>query len=930
LKNILIILFIVCGIGKINSQTQGLVSFKGIVTDSSSKEPIIGAVVRFTGAKNYISTTDLSGKFAISCEQGNYYVKVSMIGYDSITKSVKMSNDIFLEFKLRERARTLKEVSVTAEQNLVKLKGDTIEHNALAYKLNPDATAEDLVKKLPGTTVENGTVKSNGEEIKKVTVDGKDFFGDDVSMTLKNLPADMINSVQVYDRGSDQSNLTGFNDGNTTKAMNIKTKSGFKNSVFGKTYGGYGTEQRYDAGGTLNYFSGNRRVSLISNFNNINKQNFAIQDILGVMGMGNMPKLPGMGSMNSTMMQGMMANMPGGSDMSNFFTSQQSGVNDVNAIGLNYSDYWGKKVSVSGSYFFNYNINNLESNLLRKYFLTGNENQIYTELTSSKTDNINHRFNFRLQYDIDSASTLVLTPRLTYQDNSKTKLFSSQTNFQELILNQNNTNTNSKNDGLMFSGSALYTHKFVRKGRTFSFNMSVDDNQSEGHSYLKSNTYYLDSLVNQDQYTKNKGDGKSYSANLSYTEPIPKSGQLAISYYSSFTNSYNNKSNYLYNDVMGSYDNFNTTLSNSYNYDTYSNKASIQYAYNKKKVNFSLGSSLQYQRIEGVQLYPTNFFVTNAFTNILPTAGFTYKFSGFQSIRLSYKATTNLPGISQLQNVVDNSNPTNLSMGNSNLKQEYDHNITLRYNKINLASGKMMFGFINARYSDNYIGNNTSIFMNDTIINGLKINKGSQLTQTSNLKGFSSLTSFFTYGFKVRPIKSNLNLNLGGNYGRTPVSINNKSNISQSSTLTGGLSLSSNISQKVDFTIGYTGNYNISLNSLQSSTNNNYYYDNMEIKVVLTIWKSLVFTSEYNRVVYYGLSSSYNQQTNLLTSSLAYKFLKKQQMEIKVSLFDVLKQNNNINRTISANYLEDSRSNVLTQYWMFTLTYTFKKFNPVK
>jgi len=927
LQKILFIVFIVFGIGEIHSQTQKLVSFKGTLVDSTDNQPVIGAVIRLVGTKNYISTTNVSGDFSFSCEQDNYNLKITMIGYDSIVRPIKIVKDVTLKFKLNERANILKEVSVTAEQDLVKLKGDTVEHNAAAYKLNPDATAEDLVKKLPGTTIENGTVKSNGEEIKKVTVDGKDFFGDDVSMTLKNLPADMVNSVQVYDRASDQSNLTGFNDGNTTKAMNIKTKNGFKNSIFGKAYGGYGTEQRYDAGGNINYFSGNRRISLISNFNNINQQNFAMQDVLGVMGMGNMPRMPGMGSMNSTMMQGMMANMPGGSDMANFFTSQQSGVNEVNAIGLNYSDYWGKKVSVSGSYFFNYNINTLESNLLRKYFLDGDQNQIYTELTSSKADNINHRFNFRLQYDIDSANSFVLTPRLTYQDNSTTKLFSSQTDFQELILNQNNTNTNSKNEGFMLSGSALYTHKFARKGRTFSFNMSVDDNQSEGHSYLKSNTYYLDSLVNQDQYTKNKGDGKSYSANLSYTEPILKSGQLAISYYTSFTNSHNNKSNYFYNDASGSYNEFNGSLSNEYNYDTYSNKASIQYAYNKKKVNFSIGSSLQNQRIEGVQLYPTNFTVANGFTNILPSASISYRFSGFQSIRLNYKATTNLPGISQLQNVIDNSNPTNLSTGNSNLKQEYDHNFTLRYNKINLASGKMMFGFVNARFSDNYIGNNTSIFMNDTIINGFKINQGSQLTKTENLKGFSSLTSFFTYGFKVRPIKSNLNLNLGANYSRTPVSINNKSNISESSTLTGGLSLSSNISKKIDFTIGYTGNYNISLNSLQNSTNNNYYNDNIDVKIVLTIWKGLVFSSEYSRVVNYGLSSGYNQQRNLLTSSMAYKLLKKRQLEVKATLFDVLKENNNLNRTISANYLEDSRSNVLTQYWLFTLTYTFKKFN---
>lgn len=924
-----ILIVLICLIW-LTSFSQKTVQLTGDIKDNTSKETLTGALIKIKGIKNYYTASDLNGQFSLNISTGVYTISVYYIGYDTIQLIETINSDKNLTIFLKQNAKLLKEVSIIGVQNLVKLNGDTTEHNATAYKLNTDATAEDLIKKLPGTTIENGTVKSNGEEIKKVTVDGKDFFGDDVSLTLKNLPADMISTVQIYDKTSDQSTFTGFKDGNTTKAMNIKTKNGFKNSMFGKVYGGYGTNNRYNIGGNINYFSGNRRISLITNFNNINQQNFAIQDILGVMGMGNMPKMPGGGNPNPQMSQGMMGGIPGGSDMTDFFSSQQSGINTVNAVGLNYSDSWGKKITITGSYFYNYNINNTESNLQRQYFLSQSNNQIYNEQTISESKNGNHRINIKLQYNIDSLNTLIITPRLSFQNNSTNKNFGAKTVLDTLLFNANNSLTKSNTNGYMLSGSALYNHKFKKTGRTVSLNLSTDNNKTNGNTKLNSDaSYFNDSVIYTNQQTQSVGSGQNYSANLTFTEPVLKNSQLLFSYNPSYAISNNNKSNYEYANQTNEYDVFNSSLSNIYSNNTVTNKFGALYAYNKGKINFNTGAYFQNLELKGNQDYPTDFNSSKKFNTILPTANFTYKFSFLQTVRLNYRTSTTVPGISQMQNVIDNSTPSNLSTGNPNLKQQNDHIINLRYNKINLSNARSLFAFAMVKISQNYIGNNTYILFNDTTINNYFINKGSQLTTPQNLNGYSSIRSFIAYGFKIKPIKCNLNINLGGNYTHTPVSINNQTNISEASTITSGFTLSSNISEKIDFTISYTGNYNISKNSIQTNQNNNYYYDNIDAKFNFTIFKSFVFTSEYLRTAYHGLAADYNKQVNLLSSSIAYKFLKTRQAEVKLSVFDVLDKNNSINRTISSNYLEDNQTKVLQQYVMLNFTYTFKQFKAV-
>ncbi|MBC7892706.1 MAG: carboxypeptidase regulatory-like domain-containing protein, partial [Sphingobacteriaceae bacterium] len=252
--------------------------------------PLIGVTVVFNpladSTKRDGIVTDTAGRFSFPLSPGAYRLRASFIGYQPFETTVRVDSQAVELGNLRlfENASQLAEVTVTGQQLRVEMKGDTTQFNAGAYKVNPDATAEDLIKKLPGITLENGAVKTQGEDVKRVLIDGKPFFGDDASLALRNLPAEVIDKIQVFDRLSDQSQFTGFDDGNTDKTINIVTRPGRNNGQFGKVYAGLGSDGRYAAGANTNLFKGDRRISVLGLFNNINQQNFSSQDLLGALG----------------------------------------------------------------------------------------------------------------------------------------------------------------------------------------------------------------------------------------------------------------------------------------------------------------------------------------------------------------------------------------------------------------------------------------------------------------------------------------------------------------------------------------------------------------------------------------------------------------------------------------------------------------------
>ncbi|MEO6305089.1 MAG: TonB-dependent receptor, partial [Bacteroidia bacterium] len=847
-----------------------------------------------------------------------YILKFSYLGYADLFKTIDVTNESvnFGKLTLKETAQNLSEVEVKTTQIRGEQKGDTTQFNSDSFKTNPDASAEDLLKKLPGVTSDNNGVKVNGETVQKVLVDGKPFFGDDPNAALKNLPADIIDKVEIFDKMSDQSAFSGFNDGSQQKTINLVTKKGKNVGYFGKVYGGYGTDDRYNGGATVNSFNNKRRVSLLLLSNNINQQNFSSSDITGAMG-------------NSGQSSGRSGGGPGVGGQGgsgSLLTAPQNGNTATQSAGLNYSDTWGKKVTVSGSYFFNYTDNKNQSSIVRNYFTE--DKLVYKQYNNDENKNINHRANLRLEYAIDSANKLIITPSINFQDNkAKSMLAATNTILDGNFLSNTNTNSSNNNLGYDFSNGILFQHKFGKRGRTISLNLNTQltEKNNDG-SYFSVNNYGDTITTCLDQKYDTYSNSKKISGSLSYTEPLNKNTQLQFNYSPSHTEALSNKQTNDYDSIMHDYSHFDNALSNKYSNVYETQKGGISYKYQKEKLNFSFGTDAQQSTLTGQQTFPIAFAINKSFQNILPNAQMNYKFSKSKNLRINYRTSTNIPSISQLQSVVDISNPLQVRTGNTDLKQTFENNVFARFGGFNSVTMRNAMIFINGSYVDNYITNATYILRSDSAIQGYDVKAGSQLTKPINLNGYYTGRAFFVYGFPVTQIKSNVNINGGVTYNHTPTLINSRLNLSDNYALIGGGYIGSNISQKLDFSIGYNGTYNIVKNSVQKQSDNTYVTQATTVKVNWLFLNGFVLNTDVVYTIYNGLSQSYNQEYFLWNAYFGYKFLKDKSLEAKVSVFDLLNQNRSIGRNITGNYTEDYNTTVLKRYFMFTLTYTFKKF----
>ncbi|OYU97812.1 MAG: hypothetical protein CFE21_05000 [Bacteroidetes bacterium B1(2017)] len=824
----------------------------------------------------------------------------------------------------------LNEVTVEGTQIRVEQKGDTTSINAGAYKVNPDATAEDLVKKMPGISVENGTVKAQGEDVKKILVDGKEFFGDDAQMALKNLPAEVVDKVQVFNRLGDQAQFTGFNDGNTDKTMNITTKSGKNNGKFGKVYAGYGTDDRYQAGLNLNLFKGDRRITVLGLSNNINQQNFSMQDLFGGSAGGGQ-RMPMGGGGGGRMGGGGSGGM---GDMSNFFVGQQSGISLTNSIGMNYSDKWGTKTNVSGSYFFNNSSTSTDKVINRTYLINPEVSQLYKDSTGSVTDNFNNRFNLRLEHTFDSFNSIIYTPRVSFQNNS-TKSDQFAGNFMnDTMLNATFTNKHPVNTGYTISNNLLLRHKFEKLGRTISLNLGHDLNRKKTETDQYSDIFAIDTafVLNKrsiKQQSKSITNGTTYSTNLTYTEQLTKVTQLQVSYNPSYTQNYSEKLTNKYDSISNEYVTKDTLLSNTFDNTVSTHKANVSVNINKEKYSLTAGITQQFLTLASIQSYPTNRSFDKTFSNLLPSITYQYKFTNSKTLRLVYRTNTNTPSVTQLQNVIDNSNPLLLSAGNPSLRQEYSHTFVTRYGINNPHNSQTFFVFAMASLTNDYIANGTYTATRDSVLpNGVVLGRGAQISQPVNLNGNVNARSFATYGIPVKSLKSNVNLNLGVNYSKVPGQVNQKLNYANTFNIVGGVVIGSNISERVDFTMSHNANINLVKNTLLVSQSSNYFINTSNFKINVMPTKSIVLNTELNYTNYQGLGSSFNSDFLLWNAAVAYKFMKRM-AEVKLSVFDIMKQNNSISRTVTETYIEDTRSNVLQRYFMLTFTYNIRKFSSM-
>ncbi len=908
------------------SQVQ---SVSGKLIDES-KQAAIGSSVFLLNAKDssFVNGTvaDIDGFFKIENILANSYVlKIVSLGYNPVFRTIQItSQPIDLGFIiLKQNSLNLKEVKVQGQISLATQNGDTTSFNSKAYKVNKDASAEDLVSKMPGVAIVDGKVQAQGEEVKQVLVDGKRFFGDDANAVLKNLPAEIIDKVQVFDKKSDQSQFTGFDDGNASKTINIVTKAQFRNGIFGKVYGGYGYENKYKGGASVNIFKGNRRISILAQSNNINEQNFSSEDLVGVASIAS----TGGGGRRGGGGQGGAS----GNASDNFSVNNQNGINTTSLFGLNYSDKWGKKTEVSSSYFFNWTKNDSKSSLLQQYILGSNNGLIYNETNNANSDNFNHRLNFKIETKLDSQNTISIQPKLSFQtNNSSKKLLGFNT--KELQNISNSINTNSSNLlGYNLSALILFRHSFAKRGRTFSINATPTITENSGDNSLYSlNTYYNKGIIfadTIDQKSTILKNGNSIKGNASYTEPFDSFNFLLVDYSTTYTDNYSSKRTFNSFNNDNTYTYLDSSLTNVFKNQYQSQAGSLGYRFQKPKINFSINAAYQWAVLSKQQEIPSSYQLSKSFESVLPSAQFQYKFSPKKNLRINYRTSNNAPSIDQLQDVINNTNALQLSTGNPELKQDFQQNLNMRYSVLNTVKATSFFALLGANYSSNYIGNSTLIANQDTTVyNSVFLKQGSQIIRPVNLDGYFSLRSFINYTFPIKKIKTNLSLNVSGNYNNVPGLINTQINYAKTATGGLGIVLSSNISEKIDFTISSNSSYSNINNTLQSSSNTTYFSQNSKLKITLNPWKGLVLQSEYSNMYYTGLTSAFNQSISLWNAAIGYKFLKNKQAELRLTVCDLLNQNNSVARTNTDSYIQDSQTNVLNRYYMLTFTYNFKKY----
>ncbi|MCP9750942.1 outer membrane beta-barrel protein [Ferruginibacter sp. HRS2-29] len=910
-------------------------SIKGVVTDKTDKSPIAGATVALLlqlDSSTVITTvSDSKGAFAFTnVPNDSFIVKVNTVNYQEYISFITINNNErdLGSIGLDRQGKDLSVVTVVSKATPVIQKGDTSQFAASAYKVNPDATTEDLIKKMPGITVaKDGTVTAQGETVKKVTIDGKDFFGDDASAALKNLPSEVVDKIQVFDRLSDQAQLTGFDDGNSVKAINVVTKSGIKNGQFGRIYGGYGTDSRYNAGGNVSFFKGDRRLSFVGNFNNINQQNFGSQDLLGVTSSGGGGNRGGGGGRG-----------PGGGGGDNFSVGQSNGISKTNAIGVNYSDKWGKKVNVTGSYFFNNSTNDNES-FINTQTVGYDTTQFTSQSGTSRTVNNNHRINFRLEYKIDSNNSLFIIPSINFQSNNS-RSFSNLNTLNQFgdSINNSISNSNYDRNGYNIRNNIMFRHSFAKRGRTISFGFNTAFTKNDGESVIDAYYRFFDksggfsSDSTQNQFVDNATNGHTIGGNIAYTEPIGKKGQLQIDYSPSVQKNKADQKTYNFDNIDGKYSDFDTTFSNKFDNTITTNNAGLSYRLAKSRDEmFMVGVNFQTSKLESQRVFPTQTSVNQTFSNFLPNLMWRKKISNSSNIRVFYRASTNFPSVNQLQDVVSLTNPLRVSSGNPDLKQSYTHFVAGRYSYTNSKTSGSFFANILLQTAADYISNAIFIASKDSAIQqGIVLNRGSQLTKPINLDGYKSLRTFFTYSQPIKGIKTNINVNAGFSYSQLPGQVNYVATKTDNLVYNAGVVFASNISEYVDFNISYSANFNNAKTTGGSTSTNNYVNQAIGGTLNLLNKKGWFIQNDVSTQLYSGLSAGLDQHFTLWNAAIGKKFLKNRAGELKLSVFDLLKQNQSIVRTVTGTEIQDAQYKVLQQYFMLTFTYNLKNFGVAK
>jgi hypothetical protein len=901
------------------SQSKIKGSVTGKIADTLEKQDLSQATVSVTPLSDssdiQFVVTNKQGVFLIrNLKSGKYRLLISYEGYEPILKMFTITADqltVDLGTLYIQKAFNLLP-GVTVQQPPMSIKKDTIEYNASMFAVKPNAVAEDLLKKFPGIQVDaSGKITAQGETVQRVLVNGKRFFNDDPKLATRNLPTDIIEKIQVFDDLDDQSKFSGFDDGNRVKTINITTKKDKRQGYFGRAVAGVGTEGNYDENFNMHRFDNDQQISVLGQGNDINKQNFSIQDILGNSG-----------------------GRRGGGGPAAATNQSSPGITSVWAGGINYRDLWNQKTDLTGSYFFNsQHVSSDGSSIAVKTNFNSSDTLNTTNRDQSAIQRtVNQRINLNLEQKINDNNSFVFRPNLTFQTTRPNSISSSSTVDQNgQPVNNLSGYSSGVNSGFNINGSNFtFRHKFKKQFRTFSvdLNGTANVNNGDGYNYSQNNYYKLFSGISDSVETINQQyfdslHSYTISPTFSYTEPVGKNKIIELNYNYTFSNSNTVNNTYDFVDSLGGFSSFDSLFSNSYKFTSTSNRITLNYRVQNPKFNFSIGSGIQFLDFNS-QNTTKEITVSHNYINFTPTVNFRYSFSKTQRLQIFYSGRTGTPSASQLQPLTTTSDNVNFLAGNPGLKPQFTHNIRMLYSSFDMSKQRILFATINA-----------STIINDiqsaTIPNG----KGGQTSTYVNLNGTYNLSGYFNYGIALKKPKSNLNLISNINYSQSQ-NLADTSRISskviyqhdytRNTGLSETISWTTNIKKNFDMNFSSSSTYNIARNTLNSNQSLNYFLQKFSAEITAYTNKGWLIATTFDYTYSNNHTPGYNASVPLLSPSIAKSLFKKKNGEIRLTTFDLLNSNTYVNKTVSATGYTASRTNTLSRYTMLTFTWNLNNF----
>ncbi len=898
--------------------SQNLIGITGTVKSSDNIFLSNATVTVLQNNKDSISkTTDEKGRFNFSgINADRVTLKISFVGFSDYVKEFDFKDKIgeqqLGEFLLTPAGKMLE--NITLESQKIQIKEDTVSYliDSTMYRKNDNV--ESLLKKLPGVQVDrDGSVTAQGKQVTKVKVNGKDFFNGDVTTATRELNADMVDRIQIIDDYGDQSAFTGIKDGDPSKTLNIQLRKDKNKGYFGNATAGAGTEQRYIGSLSVNKFNNNQQLSVYGNINNTNANLFNFGSVGGAFG-----------NMANSMARSMGVGRGGGgfaSTLGNFGVAD--GISLNKSLGVNYRDEWGAKVSVYGSYSFSDKQTNTIKTTSQENLFQGNITN-FIQQSNNNTISDNHRFSFNLEYKIDSANYLKITPGITYNKNISNVTSDFVNNFKGGIINSDGSMIdNTRSETPNFTGSLLFNHRFRKKGRTLSLNLNsgLSNNEADDAFENLTNFYVPNGLPTERkliQQIVQDNKNENWGVKTSYTEPLNKKQQLEFNY--NYTNQFiSNDRRTINTDPVTAVQTLVDSSTNIYTNDYGLNRFGVNFRTTEKKYNYTVGMAVQPATITTNSISGNARFVNNII-NYYPVIRFAYNFSRSRALNINYNGSTNQPGNLQLQPVVDKSNPQFITIGNPNLRPEFTSTFSMRYNNFDFIKGNVFFGNI------------TASFTRDKIVNNIKLLRGGvQETRYLNANGFFTILGFYNIS---KPIQNRKYVfTLGGNitYNNNISFLTNDQNeilrnIGQNWLIAQRFSTDIKIKKWLETNLSVNYSLNSSKYSLQKelNLNTNTWVISNSTKVFLPY--DFNISCDLDKTFNSGFAGNVNANSFIINGSLEKAFLNKKNLSVKLQAYDILNQNLGISRSVAATGFTDIRTNRLARYFMISLVYRLNKF----